>query len=271
MYSTLIKVSLIGLTLSLTGCLSGGSGSEAGPDNSNNTVTQAKQTSDVSVHVRGVNDSRLSQVVVNVSEIELVIGQANKANRVVIAQNVGPLNLVNLSQGVSFLLSDLKIPEGVYVREIRMRLFNEGHYAAGVNGENCPMQTPSAQQSGLKLKLSDKMLVEPGARYQIVAEFDSNKSVVIKGNGECLLKPVIRLGELTKQVSDDDDQTPDPEVPVDPNLPEVPDTEEPVPGVDYIVDGDTVLIPQGDGTYIVIEGVDLSLISIEEILSIYGN
>ena len=54
------------------------------------------------------------------------------------------------------------------------------------------LDTPSAQQSGLKLKLDTAL--EPGFSYTFILDWDVHKSIVKAGNsGKYILKPVIRV------------------------------------------------------------------------------
>ena len=55
------------------------------------------------------------------------------------------------------------------------------------------MDTPSAQQSGLKINLN-KILVQDSLN-DVLLDFDANESVVEKGNGGYSLKPVVRVFE----------------------------------------------------------------------------
>lgn len=267
----------------MTGCLGGGSGSSSGQAQTDLSVSEpvALKTSPVLFQLaQASSDQRFSQVIVNVKDVEVIIGKGAQASKVLLSQNLGPVDLTQLAQGIKLNLASLEIPEGVFIREIRLKLHNEGHFAVDQMGQTCMMQTPSAQQSGLKLKLSDHFEVQAGYSYKIAASFNTNKAIVLQGNGDCLLKPVIRLSEATKQLVVDpvNPENPTPEVPVEPEEPVNPEDPEmdpeipydPIPGEDYIIDGDTVLILQDDGSYLVIEGVNLELISIEEILAIYG-
>lgn len=51
---------------------------------------------------------------------------------------------------------------------------------------------PSSQTSGLKIKLDTMMVTQGGANYHIILDFDADKSIVKRGNGTYLMKPVIR-------------------------------------------------------------------------------
>src|SRR5690606_11895877 len=54
--------------------------------------------------------------------------------------------------------------------------------------------TPSAQQTGLKLQLNKNL--EAGKRYEFLLDFNVDESIVNTGNGGYILKPVIRLAAM---------------------------------------------------------------------------
>ena len=53
------------------------------------------------------------------------------------------------------------------------------------------METPSAQQSGLKFNIHATL--EPGVTYEMFIDFDAARSVVEKGNGAYSLKPTLKV------------------------------------------------------------------------------
>lgn len=57
--------------------------------------------------------------------------------------------------------------------------------------DEIPLDTPSAVQSGIKL--IHQFTVNPGQRTDLLLDFDACKSIVKRGNGTFLLKPVIRV------------------------------------------------------------------------------
>jgi hypothetical protein len=59
-----------------------------------------------------------------------------------------------------------------------------------VNGQTYALETPSAQQSGLKINLHQD--VSAGLLYKLLLDFDASRSIVKTGNGKYILKPVIR-------------------------------------------------------------------------------
>jgi hypothetical protein len=118
-----------------------------------------------------------------------------------------PVNLLDL-QDASVLLAEGILPAGHY-QQIRLvleentetELYNyvvlEQIQAAqtGNGGEQIPLKTPSAQQSGLKL--INQFTVEEGMITQLLIDFDAEQSVVETGNGKFNLKPVLRVEKVT--------------------------------------------------------------------------
>ena len=96
-------------------------------------------------------------------------------------------DLLKLANGEETLLGELDLPAGK-LSQIRLKLGENN--TVMVDGTAHPLATPSAQQSGLKVKIN-KVLAE-GIAYKIVLDFDAAKSVVKTGAGTYILKPVIR-------------------------------------------------------------------------------
>lgn len=278
---------LVGLSLLQTGCLQGSSGAGSSPiEQSTSSLNQTTELSKLNFKATSQVDTTLEssteQVVVQIKELEVLIAGAQKAAKVVLKKDLGSIDLMKLNQGVLFDLFSLNISEGTQIKEMRLRLKDSGHYYINSQGEQCELKTPSAQQSGLKFKLPKGMKIEAGYTYNVVMGFDPKKSVVVTGNGGCLLKPVIRIESISRSaVVDEDDSAGEEQLPVDDGEeqeepPPVDDPEDnsstdgPVEGIDYIIDGDLIYIPQEDGSYLVIEGVDLTQVSIEDVLASIG-
>jgi len=100
-------------------------------------------------------------------------------------------DLLQLTGGVSQLLADVEIPAG-YLDQIRLVLGPDN--AVVVDGEEIPMATPSAQQSGLKLQVQQEL--EAGENYEYLLDFDVDESIVMNGNSGYILKPVIRMSAM---------------------------------------------------------------------------
>ncbi|MCG9971107.1 DUF4382 domain-containing protein [Christiangramia crocea] len=100
----------------------------------------------------------------------------------------GVYDLLELTGGVSQLLADTEVPAG-FVSQMRLVLGSENSVV--IDGESKPLNTPSAQQSGLKLQINQEFIA--GENYAFLLDFDVDKSVVTTGNGSYNLKPVIRV------------------------------------------------------------------------------
>ncbi len=101
--------------------------------------------------------------------------------------NAGIYDLLELTNGLDTLLCQLELPEGK-LSQVRLILGENNELVIGSN--TYPIKVPSGQQSGLKLNLHQYL--DAATSYTIWLDFDACKSVVVKGNGNYSLKPVIR-------------------------------------------------------------------------------
>ena len=162
----------------------------------------------------------LKSVFVNIDHAELFVQKGGARGRIIVSQGLGMVDLMTLRNGVLLPMQDLNLSTGLQITGIRLVLRVENNHAIKGDDSRCEMQTPSAQQSGIKIHLSQPFTLESGSVYSMVMDFDAEKSVVIKGNGGCLLKPVLKLLTVTKipfdsnpgggGVDDDPEITPDP-------------------------------------------------------------
>lgn len=127
------------------------------------------------------------EVNVDIQGVE-VIGEDGKT--VVLNVKKGIFNLLEFSNGVDTLLATDSL-EISSVKQIRLIL--GANNTVVLDGVSYPLRTPSAEQSGLKLKVNQTL--QEGILYTVLLDFDANKSVVKLGNGEYQLKPVIRTIE----------------------------------------------------------------------------
>lgn len=107
------------------------------------------------------------------------------------------VDLLGLTNGVLMELGQTPLPAGKYT-QLRLVLAENGGSAPLANsvvpsgGAEVALSTPSAQQSGLKLKTNIDVASNQMADF--VIDFDACKSVVSAGNsGKYLLKPVISV------------------------------------------------------------------------------
>jgi hypothetical protein len=103
--------------------------------------------------------------------------------------NAGVYNLLDFTNGMDTLLSTVELPAGK-VSQLRLILGTNNSIVVNGNTMPLPLETPSAQTSGLKFNIHAD-LVE-GVTYHIWIDFDCARSVVENGNGDYILKPVLR-------------------------------------------------------------------------------
>ena len=101
----------------------------------------------------------------------------------------GSFDLLKLVNDDDTLLSDSNIPSG-RIHQLRLVLGTENYVKIQGTTDLIKLETPSAQQSGLKLNI--QMDVQDGILYVITLDFDVSKSIVKTGNGKYMLKPTIR-------------------------------------------------------------------------------
>ena len=105
--------------------------------------------------------------------------------------NAGVYNLLDYQGELDTLIGSITLDDATFIKEIRLVL-----------GENntimhdsvlYDLKTPSAQQSGLKIKVNAD-LSELDV-YELLIDFDAGASVTKTGNAGYNLKPVIRIVE----------------------------------------------------------------------------
>ena len=109
------------------------------------------------------------------------------------------VNLLSLQNGLLIDLGQTALPAAQYT-QMRLVLSPNAsgapaNYVLPTNGAMTPLDTPSAQQSGLKL--IHGFTIEAGKTTGLVLDFDACKSVVRRGNGSFGLKPVIHVTPMT--------------------------------------------------------------------------
>lgn len=97
-------------------------------------------------------------------------------------------NLLTLRNGASVVLGSNSLDAGHYT-QIRLILGTGSNIV--VNGVSYPLEVPSGQQTGIKLNHSFN--IESGNLYELTLDFDAERSIVLTGNNQYKLKPVIRL------------------------------------------------------------------------------
>lgn len=103
--------------------------------------------------------------------------------------NAAAYDLLKLVNDDDTLLADANIPSG-RLHQMRLILGTENYVKIQGTSQLIKLETPSAQQSGLKLNIQQD--VQDGILYTITLDFDVAKSIVKTGNSKYILKPTIR-------------------------------------------------------------------------------
>lgn len=124
-------------------------------------------------------------VLIDIEQIE--VKMENSSSVMLTPLRPGVYDLMRLRNGKDTILVTAGLNPGK-IEQIRLHLGPNSSVI--VDGLVYPLNTPSAQESGLKLNLHQTF--EAGTTYQLWIDFDAGKSVVKTGNGKYNLKPVIR-------------------------------------------------------------------------------
>lgn len=126
-------------------------------------------------------------VMVDIQGVEVIV---NGGSLVLLNTETGIYNLLDYSNGLNTIIATGDLKEGT-VSQIRLILGTNN--TVTIDNVVYPLSTPSAMQSGLKLQIHQTLMA--GVSYNILLDFDAHQSIVLKGNGDYQLKPVIRTIE----------------------------------------------------------------------------
>ena len=149
-----------------------------------NTEPNTEQTANVSFYLTD-DPAEYDAVYIDIQQVEVTMeGRAAVALHPV---RPGIYNLLDFRNGLDTLLLRADLPPG---KISQVRLILGSNNSVVVNGQSHPLNTPSAQESGLKLNLHEEFAA--GGSYVVWIDFDAGKSIVETGSGKYNLKPVIR-------------------------------------------------------------------------------
>ena len=133
--------------------------------------------------------STLDSVIICVTRVEVhKSGSDSTSGWLVINDSTRYFDLLLLTNGASSVLGDTSLTAGKYT-QIRLIIGN-GSYVID-QGVKHDLEIPSGSQTGLKL--THQFTIEPGKLYELILDFNVDKSIVITGNGRYKLKPTIRV------------------------------------------------------------------------------
>ena len=126
---------------------------------------------------------------VNIDIREVIVKTSNNdEDSVSIETNAGIYDLLQLQNGIDTLFASSYI-QADSITQIRLILGPNNTIV--VDGEEVALSTPSAEQSGLKIKTN--LSLSDSVEFTVLIDFDADKSIVETGNGKYKLKPVLKL------------------------------------------------------------------------------
>lgn len=129
-------------------------------------------------------------VYIDVKDVQInVSGDTTNGWQSLSGVNAAAYDLLKLVNDDDTLLADANIPSG-RLHQLRLILGTENYVKIQGTTELIKLETPSAQQSGLKLNIQQD--IQDGILYTITLDFDVAKSIVKTGNNKYILKPTIR-------------------------------------------------------------------------------
>ena len=126
----------------------------------------------------------------NISEVHLAIDYISLPGGMIVL-DADKVDFVISATKKSIKLKALVDSE---LSDIRLVLNESGNFITNAK-DKYELKTPSAQQSGLKVKLDAPVSVKKDMMYELVVDIDLSKQVVQNKN-KCLFKPVIQSAKL---------------------------------------------------------------------------
>lgn len=128
-------------------------------------------------------------VYIDIRDVQIKYSQEESENGWVSLHNSSGMivNLLDFRNGYDTLMAAATVSSG---RINQIRLVLGPNNSVVVNGTEYPLETPSAQQSGLKLNIHADLISD--IDYRLWIDFDAGRSIVQTGSGKFILKPVIR-------------------------------------------------------------------------------
>ncbi len=129
------------------------------------------------------------QVNIVVTRVEVHKADADSGSGwFVINNTAATYDLLTLRNGASVILGENSLETGHY-SQIRLIIGSGSNIV--VNGVTYPLVIPSGEQSGLKL--NHQFEIQADLLYELILDFDAERSIIMIPNGQYKLKPVIRV------------------------------------------------------------------------------
>ncbi len=165
-----------------------------------NLTTSCRKENRTSTMTVKMTDAPGDYLAVNVEIVGMHIHYADKRNQpygwVSLNVNKGIYNLLDLQNDVTVTLADNeKVPLGE-IDQMRLMLGSNNSLILSDTSLH-DLKVPSGEQTGIKININQEIQYKD--ELEVVIDFDADKSIVDKGNGEYNLKPVIKLKSVIQK------------------------------------------------------------------------
>lgn len=131
--------------------------------------------------------AQYDQVNIVVTEVEVHVADADSGSGwETIRDDTATYDLLVLRNGADAILGDRTLPVGRYT-QIRL------HIGSGSNVVVDGVRFDLDISANNTIKLNHTFTIEPGQLYELTLDFDADRSIVLTGNGQYKLMPVIRV------------------------------------------------------------------------------
>jgi hypothetical protein len=137
----------------------------------------------IQVYVTDAPAENVTAIEVRASIIEIHKAGGDEGEWITLLENPPVFDLLKVA-GVHSLLGSANVTSGNYT-QVRIGI---AEVTVTINGEQKKADVPSD-----KLKLVGNITVVEGEATSISLDFDAAKSIIVKGNGDVSLKPVVKL------------------------------------------------------------------------------
>jgi hypothetical protein len=137
----------------------------------------------IQVYVTDAPAQGISSIVIQASSVEVHRAGDNEGEWITLLENPPSFDLFDVV-GIQSLLGSANIASGEYT-QVRMSITS---VTVTIAGEESMAEVPSD-----KLKFVGNITVTEGKTTSVSIDFDAEKSIVVKGNGDVSLKPVVKL------------------------------------------------------------------------------
>jgi hypothetical protein len=147
------------------------------------TAAYAAGEGRIQVYVTDAPAEGISSIIIQAGSVEVHRAGDTEGEWITLLENPPSFDLLQLS-GIQSLLGSADVDSGNYT-QIRLAI---NLVTVTIAGKEKTAEVPSG-----KLKFVGNITVTEGQTTSVSIDFDAEKSVIVKGNGDVSLKPVVKL------------------------------------------------------------------------------